>query len=212
MLLIIALFMVKSREPFVDAYGAPLDNKLENDSLPLELEMKVKYPKAFYYELDNKAFERGLQECFNVAQKPDALAILNQTGWDPIENSMVTDIYATILATVKGLLIQKASYFALPDGSAPPLQVTHNRLIKAAIHLDDSADADTVPSYLVKAEFTFYREGKFQGKHIGALCYIPPNNGLRFLQMNIIGVVNPDTIGLWPVRPLDNFFNIHENV
>jgi hypothetical protein len=191
----------------LDPYGTPMNKALINDSLSRDLETTIKYPKAFYYELPNAEFNAAMKTCFNVTDTPTPI---EPRLWEPIAPVLADEAHAIVKDSIAVLLREKADAFKLPDGTAPPLQVVHDRLVQAQIapvpKPSTSDDAPQLYDYRIKSEFIFYRESKYQGKHVGFVCTVSPDGLVEYLQANVIGVVSADNIGMWPVMPLDGDF------
>lgn len=199
-IVVISICTSPHREMFVTPYNNPINykNKNINESLPRELMLNVKYPTAFYYELNNDVFEVALKHCFNL----QSTKIAQDKQWEPIAEKSVQKVYNALIEDIASLLIANAHHFKLPDGSSHPLQIVHDKLLQTSIH-------HTKRSILMKCEFIFYREGKYQGKHVHALCMWNKDRTFTYLDMRVVGTVFADNIGMWPVRQFDEFFEIN---
>ena len=192
----------------LDPYGTPMNKALINDSLSRDLETTIKYPKAFYYELPNAEFNAAMKTCFNITYQVSTPTETRM--WESIAPVLADEAHAIVKDSIAVLLREKADAFKLPDGTAPPLQVVHDRLVQAQIAPvttpKSSPDSPQLYDYRIKSEFIFYRESKYQGKHVGFVCTVSPNGLVEYLQAQVIGVVSADNIGMWPVMPLDGDF------
>lgn len=193
-------------ESFIDPYGTPVDKLMINDSLSRDIDTTIKYPKAFYYELPNAEFNVAMKTCFNI---PDE-ARTETRLWESIPPVLADEAHAIVKDSIAVLLREKADAFKLPDGTAPPLQVVHDRLVQAQIapvpKPKTNDDSPQLYDYRIKSEFIFYRESKYQGKHVGFVCTVSPDGIVEYIQARVLGVISADNIGLWPVMPLDGDF------
>ena len=185
----------------------------------LMVDPKVKYPNAYYYELDNTAFMNGLRKALVVPCTLVSEAISND-NWSPskfpLESGVsppndVMDAYNSCVNTISSRLNGAASLKLPGDSPSKPskIQIVHDILKSYKVHKTSTL----LPMYLIDMELLFYRESKYQGKHVGLTCTVKKNmKGGWFtnvVAIHLLGVVPEDQIAMFPVTA-DNPFDIQQ--
>jgi hypothetical protein len=176
------------------------------------VEYKVKYDKAYYYELDNATFEAALQKAFAPsASQSNSWTQLPMPGTDTgtltdaksirlrrlqVPNLSIYDAYKLILAHISNTINSKTLLFVLPDGTQPKFQIIHDVLNNVYINEDQT-------KYLMQINFVCYRESKFQAKSIQSTCTIDKNHKVEVPEIHVVGVLSEDSFGLFPVVGID---------
>ena len=210
------------REPFVpdpahsDLIRENTDNNPWNhhpvqESLPLN--HRIRYPQAFYYELDNAAFQEAFDRAFHIStSSPWYRAALKTNEWLGPYSPSDADVswkdgYASFFAYVQATL-RSSPEFCLPgtirDASkdtSVELQIVHDRWRRFFVW-------NKTPNVIrIDVELLLYREGKYQGKHMLVFAVLeqtrPGHVEVHIVQANVVGVVPSDGIGMHPVLPID---------
>uniref|UniRef100_A0A6C0KSX8 Uncharacterized protein n=1 Tax=viral metagenome TaxID=1070528 RepID=A0A6C0KSX8_9ZZZZ len=185
----------------------------------------VKYKKAFYYEYDNKTYEKKLKQifikdnnpCFNEndwytygntpANAPgntgDAALLEKQPdillAYDNCINEFKNELNNTTDMTGTAIML-------LPDKNKVPIQVVHDVLLRYR----KNKKPQLKHTYSFDIELILYRQSKYQGKHIGTrVIYDNDKNSLNVANIAILGVVSEDSIGMFPVVA-NNPFDIQQ--
>jgi hypothetical protein len=219
--------LTKSFNPKIKGYNDDLlyENKSDKPwqhhdiqgSLPLD--PIVKYPKAYYYEFDNKKYMDNLKTALAV---PCALLAdaVNDSSWsklytfedvEPTQEATqeVNDAYNACIQNVATKL-NTSSAMVLPgytnDTSikSASIQVVHDIMRSYRKHLKEKS------MYLIDMELLLYRENKFEGKHVKISCTAKflPNRKVWFTNVvaaELLGVVPEDQIALFPVNASNPF-------
>lgn len=107
--------------------------------------------------------------------------------------------YNSALNQFKNIL-NEGDTMLLPDGKKIEIQIVHDVLIHARKHIK-------LPDlYSFDIEVILYRESKYQGKHVAFRCvYNNKNNSFYIVNINILGEIAEDKIGLYPVFPINPY-------
>lgn len=159
--------------------------------------LKCNYAKAYYYELDNLAFENALRLTFSTAssKQPNNGPRLANTS---VSSDHVEAIRNYILKQMNDQL-DKA--FALPGDITAPFQMV-DETVTYVQQLDKSKTAITLDAII-------YRFAKYHGKHVRFIVHLQkqPLRTIRVVDAHVIGVVAEDKIAMFPVKASD-FQNI----
>lgn len=193
------------REDFRLPQAHNLDIKYVNDgeepwsrhpisSLHQNLDITIKYPKAYYYELDNSKMEAALAICLQTG-----VYLPSETlEWTTVDfDGTVLSAYNDVLNVTRTLLNTGARAFVLPDGSSKPFAVVHDVLVGSHATQDRSI-------YSFKYELILFRESKPYGKHVQCAAVVDIKNMVAyFVQAKVVGSVPADTMGLFPIMSYD---------
>lgn len=221
-----ALWVLRYRKPFffevfadktdtnaIVPYNEDIVGRQDSLSEVLDKTTKIKYEKAYYYELTNKDMLNALKKSFNLPSALAATKNINDVKWKVVdsESSEVSEMYAAIIDHFKAVLNSHGNLFTLPDGSSPPFQIVYDRLQVAMKQEHGTTDTGSkskqaiqaIPPYLFKFDAVIYREAKVHGKHLFITC-IRTKDTVSYQQIKIIGIVSSDNIGFFPVQATDN--------
>lgn len=202
-LLLITVFIIfyniisSSKERF----EAPIidNNKVLINSLPLD--PVTRYPKAYYHELNNTAFEEALRTVLSIPS--EGSVGFEPTEWHEVKND---DVPAVVGQVYQSLIVQRlretiaspsATYFFAGEGDyREPMQIAYEHLMNVSRH-------NTIPeTYWLQMEAVFYREGKFHGKHcvLDVIAYTSSGHwSMKVIKCIVKGVVSEDQIVMWPI-------------
>jgi len=169
-------------------------------SLPID--PIVKFPKAYYYELDNKKYTDGLRKALVVSCSLIAEAV-SQSNWsdsytENANDSDAKDAYNACLREIAQKL-NSSDALALPgeaDIKKTKIQVVHDILRGYQRHKDDP------DFYLLNIELVLYRENKVHGKHVLVTATVKKKTFswlTNIIAVTVLGVVPEDQIGIFPV-------------
>lgn len=203
----------------VNAGDKPWQRHPVYDSIPLDV--TPKYANAYYYELDNAAYEKALRQTFAIAGSACAARLRTMLGtaarseeWtsiDPEQSSMLPVYDGIVVPTIQEK-IRTSPFFVLPgDGRTPaPIQVVHDRWTACYRH-------KTEPNtWRFDLELVLYREAKFQAKHVELVCIVstgkaipveqqqplePSDWTVEVLVAKVIGIVPEQMVAMHPVLP-----------
>ena len=174
----------------------------------LPMDLPVKYPKAYYYELDNETFQKALKKSFHLA----ALSPISMESWQFVTttDADVLAAYSTAKNYLSQVLVEKANLFQLPDGSSPNLQIIHDVMVsiyKYKYEMDSTNETVDV-KYLINMDVILYRESKYQAKSVRCVCIVTkvPNTNtwkVEVVDMRVTGVISEGDFGLFPVVGFD---------
>ena len=207
MLAVIVLVLLQSgfQESFVTGYNDTIENTNRGpepwnhhkvNALPAS-DLPVRYPKAYYYELNNTDFQQALSSAFNL---PAAGGAGQDEEWGPtIFGVDIMEAYTTVINLLTTTLIEKAYLFRLPDSTSPPCKVIHDVLTSVYVNTNK-------PQYLMNIDVVLYREAKYQAKSVHTVCVVDASGDkpiARFVEMKVVGVISEGDFGLFPVVGMD---------
>ena len=186
----------RRREPFTEVISAAVGQVTES-SLQHCVEPKIKYEKAFYYELDNNRFLKGLQRALAVMPS----SRLKEAEWKKVnaDAQYIIDKYKVAFEAFQKAITSgtNAGYFSLPDGTSPKFQIVYDNIQYA---YEKGTDV------MIVYDVVLYREGKAHGKHIIVTSIVRTDIDktvtVEYAKIKVLGIVSADTIGLFPVRPM----------
>jgi hypothetical protein len=178
----------------------------------LPMDLPVKYPKAYYYELDNQTFQNALNKSFHLAalSPMSSMATPGQENWQRVTTTD-TDIlvaYSTAKNYLSQVLVDKAKLFQLPDGSSPNLQIIHDVMVSIYKYKYKTTSTGEGEKYLINMDVILYRESKYQAKSVRCVCIVTrlPNTNtwkVKVVDMHVTGVISEGDFGLFPVVGFD---------
>lgn len=168
------------------------------NSLPIDL--KTKYPDAFYDEVNNSTFETDVLQAIVVPVEQ----VLG-TPWAPqdwMEDSEPMGFAVVFQEVVVAGLENDIRGTKVGKTWPEPFQVTFSRRIRTTRHA-------TKPGvYCVEFEAVVYRESKYQGKHIEAVAIVFQDwmgkHHSAIVSAAVLGIVFEDQIALIPVEWSDS--------
>lgn len=178
------------------------------NSIPID--PKVNYTNAYYYEFDNITYLKKLKFVLTVPCELLADAILTSNWSDIVEpeisNSTQNVATGAYTACVQYIYtkINSADSMILPSEVQLPvktkIQIVHDIFKSYKIHT-------TSPSmFLIYMELVLYRHTKYNGKHVEVVCTAKKNNNswiIHVVAIRILGIVSEESIGIFPVIPVD---------
>jgi hypothetical protein len=140
----------------------------------LQRNLKPKYDNVFYYELDNdlyiNAFNKTFQNSCNFDDR------FSNDKWSDIYEAYtstpyILDSYNALIQYIE-MMINNSEYLVLKETTKTfkKIQIVHDIFINYRRHLIEPYTC------LLHIEVLLYREGKYNGKHIGIKCAISNNN------------------------------------
>lgn len=173
-------------------------------SVPVDI--VTKSDKPYYYEFDNAQYDIAISKTFEYPCKlaPDllnnSLWIIVDLGEDSPARSGAMVAHQKAVEFI-GNKLNTSEFMQLPfdnPSKRPKIQVVHDVLTQAKIHKNNKY------KYILNIEVVIYREAKYNGKHVGMTImtdYNPYTKAWTFnaLEINVLGVVYEDNIGLFPV-------------
>lgn len=175
-----------------------------SSSIPIDIVTKSNKP--YYYEFDNAQFDVAISKTFEYPCKL-APELLNKNAWsivDLTEDSPARS--GALVAHQKALEFVKArmnasEHMQLPYDNPqkrPQIQIVHDVLTQVRLNVGKSS------KYILNMELVIYREAKYNGKHVSMTImtdYSSMTKSWTFdvLEINVLGVVYEDNIGLFPV-------------
>lgn len=169
------------------------------DSLPLDYD--IKYPTAYYNELNNTQFLEALNKTF----QPNQL-LLNGEDWTAeivvdkqhIPPKEVQDGYKKLIPWIQDMLnVKGRPFFKLVGDETAPFQVIHN-------HWNSWSKFLYMPNkFLYNIDVLLYREAKYHAKHVRFQIILQDQKLIHIASIKIIGIVLEDKFGLFPVIQSD---------
>jgi len=231
-LFLIALAARKQREAFANATdAAPWDRRPIAGSVPID--PTVKYPRAYYAELNNDAFQKGLQTLFQQSCDVEKEALVGIKDWpvgptppEGVIGTYVSEAYDAAVRFINDRVTTgEASRAALqlPDVSdTTKIQMVHDRLTEYAVAPAADAGAPGPSSLRLTIDVVFYRFAKYHGKHVQFVVRATPSLSdgsmptafgpanaavpvwkITVVAVRVVGIVYADQIGLYPVLASD---------
>ena len=237
---LLALFLIafaarKQRETFIGevkaSAPAPWDRRPIAGSVPID--PTVKYPRAYYTELNNDAFEKGLQTLFQQSCDIEKEALVGLKDWpvgptppEGVIGTYVSEAYDVAVRFISDRVTTgEASRAALqlPDPSDnTKIQMVHDRLTEYAVAPLADAGASGPSSLRLTIDVVFYRFAKYHGKHVQFVVRATPSLSegsvptvfgpanapvpvwkISVVAVRVVGIVYADQIGLYPVFASD---------
>jgi len=220
--LLVAYIWVKHRVEFFEdhypGYNSTLQYSNAGEKLyerhpvysTIQEDLKLKYKKAYNYELENEAYQKALVDTFQIKK-----SCINDKDWSIVEpvsltvNPLVEEAYRFTVEYIEGK-VKTSDAFQLPDRVSiqlNPIQVVHDRLISYQLH-------KKIPSFILNLEVVLYREAKYHAKAIGMTVKAEKTKGgwsVQVLDAWINGVVFEDQLALFPVVGND-VLNTNQNL
>lgn len=169
------------------------------DSLPLDY--VIKYPNAYYNELDNNTFTKGLIHVF----EPNSL-LLNGSEWtkqievnkEHIPPKLLQMQYKKIISWILNRLNTNAKVnFNIPGDDPMPFQIIHDYWKSWSKNI-------LIPNrFLYNIEVVIYRESKYHAKHVRFIVITDKDNIIGVVETKILGIIFEDKFGLFPIVQSD---------
>lgn len=194
-------FVVASNEvvPQKNYTDAIWDRHPIEDSLPLDY--VVKYPNAYYNELDNTAFMNGLISTF----RPNPL-MFNGSEWtkeitvdrENIPPIILSEQYKRIITWIQERLNSVSkTFFSIAGDEPAPFQIIHDHWKTWSKNLL------MTNRFMYNIDIVVYREGKYHAKHIQMVVVTDKDSILGVVDIKIVGIIFEDKFGLFPVVQSD---------
>jgi len=191
----------------------PWNRHTINSSIPYDVNIKKEAVNVYYYEFDNKTFNRKLKEVFKSKCEELIIAVEGSewNNWinpktlkDINEKNKLKSYYDKIFEfAIKRL---NSDIMNLPgEDKKQKIQIVHDIMLRYRKH-------KLYPSYyMFDIDMILYRAGKFQGKHI-KLVAITNGITINIILANIVGVVSEDNIVIYPYTSYDklNITDYHQ--
>jgi hypothetical protein len=191
----------------------PWNRHTINSSIPYDVNIKKEAVNVYYYEFDNKTFNRKLKEVFKSKCEELIIAVEGSewNNWinpktlkDINEKNKLKSYYDKIFEfAIKRL---NSDIMNLPgEDKKQKIQIVHDIMLRYRKH-------KVYPSYyMFDIDMILYRAGKFQGKHI-KLVAITNGITINIILANIVGVVSEDNIVIYPYTSYDklNITDYHQ--
>jgi len=186
----------------------PWNRHTINSSIPYDVNIKKEAVNVYYYEFDNKTFDRKLKEVFKSKCEELIIAVegsewnnwINPKTLKNIdEKNKLKSYYDKIFEfAIKRL---NSDIMNLPgEDKNQKIQIVHDIMLRYRKH-------KLYPLYyMFDIDMILYRAGKFQGKHI-KLVAITNGSTINVILANIIGVVSEDNIVIYPYTSYDKLNN-----
>lgn len=163
------------------------------------VDLKGRYDKASYYELDNLAFEQALRKTFQVPCSAPSKYQWGPPLAGPTAPSPVLVVYREVLEFLRAK-IARSTLFALEGDTAtfdakaaprlpPPLTLVQHRLIEYRYEANHPESSSRL---LLHIEMALHREAKFNGKHIE--MWVIYDGTPQVVVANVLGVVFEDRV------------------
>lgn len=182
----------------------------------LELDPKVTFKNAYYYEFDNLKYESGLKIALVVPCQLMADAVTTGNWGEEIDPATATSLTTPeAIDAYNGCItyvyqkINGASSMVLPGAASeenpkPNIQVVHDILKWFKIH------TSTPDMFLIDMELVLYRENKVHGKHVHVTCTAKKSSDktgwvVNVVAVEVLGIVPEDNIALFPIVPSNPF-------
>lgn len=162
---------------------------------------KIRYPNAYYYEMDNACYEGALRKALASCDpmSPDLEKGWGKTmhGYELEQSPLPTRVEQSTRVMLKDLefrINREEALFLTTDDALPErpkIRVVQFRMRSYRLHRFGTK---------VQAEVVLYREGKYQGKHVLLTAVIPEKGQIVYPTIVLLGVVSSDQVGLSPVQ------------
>lgn len=155
------------------------------DSIPYDIDLKDRYKKAYYYELNNDDYLAFLKAYFSTCMDglKDFTNIIDSTDVE-----WTTDL--TDIASVKGFYDQGYQYLS-NRFDKKDIKIVHDVLNKYK-KLDNN-------KVLFDIDLILYRHGKINGKHVN-MVLLKDFTKTIVIDVSIKGIVGEDKIYMHPVE------------
>lgn len=179
----IAIILIVSRRT-KERFGEPTTGMMKN--------VRIKYPYAYYYELENADYERRVKSIFIRPYIGP-----REPKWQPADTAPPVFMEAAEYVGAEIAKIMRDNpAMCLPDGNVIPIQTVQRRLTGWSY--------GPLDKMLILIECIFYRENKYTGKVVEFFvnCKLTANQKWAwFVQaLNVTGEVAEDQIGLHPIQ------------
>jgi len=163
------------------------------------VDIKSRFGKASYHELDNLAFEQALRKTFQVPCSAPSKYQWGPPLAGPTATSNVLIVYREVLEFLR-TKIARSPLFALPGDTAtfdakaaprlpPPITLVQHRLIEYRYEANHPERSSRL---LMHIEMALHREAKFNGKHIEV--WVVYDGVPQVIVANVLGVVFEDRV------------------
>ncbi len=165
----------------------------------------IKYSRAYYYELDNAAYDKALQYTFahNCKAAKDA-DVVSKNQWitlSPDQDGVrILQLQSLVLSYLRKQ-VTTSKYLQLKNKTPSMIQIVHDVLISAEKHAVN-------PSYFIyRMECILYREYAPHGKHVALDVFLDLSQkdkpDVVVIKQDILGIVSAENIGLHPFLATD---------
>ena len=168
----------------------------ERFSLIHDPPIKCAYSKAYYYELDNLAFENALRTVFGTAGATEPTGTAGEKGsiTTPLSKKEIESIRLFLLGKMNARLEKE---FALPGDIVTPFQIVDEAVVEVrslgGLGLERQVVFDVIT----------YRLSKYHGKHIRfEISIIGAQYIVRSVQ--VIGIIPEEEIAMFPISASDS--------
>lgn len=153
---------------------------------------KIKYKNAYYYEYDNKEYEKRLKETFK--KEECFVDKLNFKDWKREPSIYINSIYQKIYEYLYEK-INNSEYLKLEESEK--IQIVHDYLNRYKFSKEEDV-------FILDLDLILYREFKNHGKHVNLqIAHNPNNNNFNVFFVNIKGIINEDKLHIYPVNHYD---------
>jgi len=205
-----------TRIQYENAGELPWNRHPINSSIPYDVNVKKEALNVYYYEFDNKTYNKKLKEIFKNNCEELIIAIDGNiwNNWINPKTIKDTNTIEKIIKKYKQIYkffydkINNSNIMDLPGEDVnQKIQIVHDIMIRYRTH----SQYDEYCMFDI--DFILYRAGKFQGKHVKIIAIINGDD-INIIFLRIIGVVSEDKIVLHPFKGYDslNDNNFKEHV
>lgn len=193
---------VRRKEMFVNAQNQLFSkNDLSKDSV--NVDTPIKYKRAFYYEMDNAAFDKALQMTFaHDCAAAKAAFTEPESKWkmmNIIENGGKIEMLMGAMMDFLRKKLNTSAYMRLKNGTPSVIQVIHEQFVRGRAHT-------TKKWFEMEIEAILYRENTPHGKHVTWTMFVDESKKEReivVIKQDLLGIVPADLIAMHPVMPTD---------